>query len=108
MTTPTETIFPDLESLRNELIALRRAQMTWREIRATALFYEIPIGTLHRFYRGEDLPRHYWERFGIKRPSRNRIAISKDNMTSAARTIINNVETEKVAELVRLLKERIK
>jgi hypothetical protein len=78
---------------------------TWQKIAETPAFLGIPPGTLHDIWTTRKVPRKYREQLGIK--SRPRIAIHKEDMWSAAWSIINNIEPNLVDDLITNLKEII-
>lgn len=100
--------FADMDTIQAEIIRLRDTKsLTWREIALETLFRDIPIGTLHRIYKTGRVPRRYWRRFGIRAvPVTSRIAISKTNMASAARSILLNIDRANAVALAGLILER--
>jgi len=76
--------------------------LSFREIAALDAFRGIPAGTLSSIVATGMVPGVWRERLCPYQPPA-RIAIRKDDMPSAARTLITNLDPERLAELTDLL-----
>ena len=61
----------------------------------------IPLGTIHKMYRTGKVPTKWKRQLGVH--TRQRLSISKENMTSAALSIYNNIDADKINKLQREL-----
>ena len=93
------------DTLRSELEHLHDTlDMSWRQIAALAQYSPIPAGTLCSIAKGAKIPRKWLQRLNVRREdARKRIAISKTNAESAARSIRRNVSPEVVEQIKELL-----
>lgn len=66
---------------------------------------DIPLGTISDIKRTGKVPRKWRSVLGLK--SRPRVAIHKEDMTSAANTIMNNLSDENVRTLTTILTARL-
>jgi len=88
----------ELKKLHDDLgLAWTDIQQQWKT------FEPIPGGTLSSIYHTGKVPHIWKDRLLKKRSYPPRIAIHKEDMESAARSIVANLSSEKVLELVGLL-----
>jgi hypothetical protein len=108
------------DMIRDEIATTKRATgLTWRGLAALPQFSPIPHGTLWAIYHGYPVPKKWRKRLGVVEPveiepcphcgeihdmlksckkdrrTRHRIAISKVDAHSAARSIVRNCEYTK-------------
>lgn len=118
------------DTVRSELSHLNMSiGMTWREIATLEQYSSIPPGTLCSIAKGASIPKKYRKQLGVilpvpvipceicgevhtknhpkPRKPRARIAIRKDDMTSAARTIIKHLPIQDVRALADLLWDEV-
>lgn len=74
---------------------------SYSKIAESAPWCEIPLGTISDIYHTGKVPRKWRGLLGLK--SRPRISIHKEDMNSAASTIYNNIDHDKIIELMRQL-----
>jgi len=100
---PENMPFVTCENAQERLKYLRDTGKPWSEIASKMPFLGIPIGTLYQIYSSAKVPKKWRDQLGITPQYPPRIAISKDDPKSAARTIRNNLPREFQLELVELL-----
>jgi hypothetical protein len=101
--TPSGMPFTTCENVQERLIYLRGTLgRKWLEIQSGE-FYPVPCGTLYKIMRTGQVPKKWWKVLNIHGSQPPRIAISKVDMESASRTILDNIEPEKVSRLIALL-----
>lgn len=104
---------PDVKTLDSILAAIiRERDINRRSFRKIALMPEfgdgaIPPGTIHYIYNEQIIPRKWWGILKVQLEPTDRIAISKVDMQSAARTICRNIDPDLVYELSELLNDEI-
>lgn len=76
--------------------------LTWDKIALLDDFYGIPPGTLCDIHNTGKVPAKWRARL-LPPVIAGRVAVSKTNMPSAARTLVNNLPADKVRELGKLL-----
>ena len=95
-------LFASPKQVQAHLQRLRdKEHLTWTEIALRPVFCDIPVGTLHDIYHTGKVPRKWRPTLGLK--GRPRVAIHKEDMNSAANTIVNNLSREKIVKLCELL-----
>lgn len=76
--------------------------VTWDKIALLDDFHDIPPGTLNDIYHSGKVPAKWRARL-LPPVVAERVAVHKTDMTSAARTLVNNLPEDKVKELIKLL-----
>jgi len=108
--TPITSLFVRTHnSVQERLIYLRDIKgCKWRKIAEMPEFGGIPLGTLYSIYRSGVVPRKWWKALDMQAiEETTRIAISKVDMESAARTIYNNLGRESIIALIVLLEQEV-
>lgn len=103
MNNPAELPVTAHDSPRSRLRRLKGTSgLSFRALALVEPYIGIPPGTLSVFHSGGKLPAKYRAQLGYAMPP-PRIAIHKTDMPSAARTLIKNLDPEKLVELMDLL-----
>ncbi len=95
--------FVTCENVQEQLIYQRDILCRkWLDIQSDG-FQPIPIGTLYKIKQTGQVPKKWWKILGIKSVRQPRIAVNKVDMKRAANSIINNISTINIIQLVYLL-----